>query len=233
MTLIEIMVAIMVVGLVMSAATVGIGALTGSKARGAAGELAGTMRALYDMAAVTGKTCRLVFDLTGRGDGEEDAAPVRYRAECAAAGVTTGRDRDTALREETREVEERARRPQDEAPERDARVFVGAAQGGGPSLEELMTAEQTRVEEAATYQGFSSDSVTDRALPAGVRVEVWTRQQREYVDSGVAYLYFFPQGFTEKAQVRLTQGDNTWTLKVQPLTGKVNIVAEALEVPRS
>ena len=46
-------------------------------------------------------------------------------------------------------------------------------------------------------------------------------------------LYFFPQGYTEKAQVRFTQGDDSWTLKLEPLTGRVSVVAEALEVPRS
>ena len=60
-----------------------------------------------------------------------------------------------------------------------------------------------------------------------------TRQQREPTEKGLAYLYFFPQGFTERAQVYVRQGDNVWTLRVQPLTGKVDVVGEALEVPRS
>jgi general secretion pathway protein H len=29
------------------------------------------------------------------------------------------------------------------------------------------------------------------------------------------------------------QGDNVWTLAVSPLTGKVDIAGEALEVPKS
>jgi general secretion pathway protein H len=62
---------------------------------------------------------------------------------------------------------------------------------------------------------------------------VWTRHQREPADKGVAYLYFFPQGFTEKAHVYVKQGDNVWTLAVSSLTGKVEIAGEALEVPKS
>ena len=38
---------------------------------------------------------------------------------------------------------------------------------------------------------------------------------------------------TEKAQVYVRQGDNVWTLVVSPLTGKVEIAGEALEVPKS
>ncbi len=70
-------------------------------------------------------------------------------------------------------------------------------------------------------------------LPSNVRIGVWTRNQREEVTSGTAYLYFFPQGFTERAMVFVRQGNNAWTITVSPLTGKTQIVADALEVPRS
>ena len=42
--------------LMFSAAAMGVGALTGSRARQAAGELSGTIRSLYDTANLTGKT---------------------------------------------------------------------------------------------------------------------------------------------------------------------------------
>ena len=53
------------------------------------------------------------------------------------------------------------------------------------------------------------------------------------VDSGLAYLYFFPQGYTERAQVYVRQGNNVWTLPVSPLTGQASIVGGELEVPKS
>ena len=58
-------------------------------------------------------------------------------------------------------------------------------------------------------------------------------KQRSPVKHGTAFLYFFPQGFTEKAQVWVRQGSNTWTLTISPLTGKTVIHTEDLEVPRS
>lgn len=224
MTLIEVAVALLIAVALFGAVAMGIGAITGAKAKGAAGELAGVIRSLYDTAALTGKTCRLVFELPQEPDEE---TPVRYHAECAASGVTTSRNREEALREEgARSGDDR------ENERRDERVFADRG-GDSQSLEELMAAEEQRVEQAARFQGFTSEAVEARELPAQVRVGVWTRQQRSYAETGVAYLYFFPQGFTEKAQVQLSQGDNTWTLKVAPLTGKVQVVAEALEVPRS
>ena len=76
--------------------------------------------------------------------------------------------------------------------------------------------------------------MVEKTLPADVKIEVWTAKQREpAAKTGVAYLYFFPQGYTERAQVWVRQGDNTWTLTISPLTGKTKIHAEDLEVPRS
>ncbi len=113
------------------------------------------------------------------------------------------------------------------------RNFTQSNSGGAPSLQDLMDQEQHRVEQAAKFSSYTGEEITPRELPSNVSISVWTRQQKTAVDQGVAYLYFFPQGYTEKAQVYVRQGDNVWTLAVSPLTGKVNIVAEELEVPRS
>lgn len=225
LTLIEISIAIIIVAMLFSAAVMGIGSLTGAKAKGAAGELAGTIRSLYDSAALRGKTCRLVFEIP---EAKEEK-PTRYHAECAESGVTTARDRDNALRDENRERDQSRRSSR--GGRGDQRSFV-ASGGETPSTQDLMDSEKVRVENASRFSSFTSEEIPARELPGDVRVSIWTRQQRTAVDSGVAYLYFFPQGYTEKAYVYLSQGDNVWTLDVSPLTGKVNIVDEALEVPR-
>jgi general secretion pathway protein H len=223
-TLIELSIALIIAAVLFAAVTVSVGALTGSRARASAGELAGVIRALFDTAALNGKTCRLVFDIADPRTGE----PTRYRAECAAGNVTTSRDREALLSEDSRSRDERpaageeAGRPTDY---RDANAQ--------PNLDELLAQERGRVENAARFSGFSTEEIRPRELPSGVQVGVWTRHQHERVTQGLAYLYFFPQGFTERAHVYLRQGDNVWTLAVQPLTGKVVVVAEELEVPRS
>jgi general secretion pathway protein H len=229
LTLIEISIAIIIVALLFSAAVMGIGSITGAKAKGTAGELAGTIRSLYDSAALRGKTCRLVFEIP---DPKNEEEPTRYHAECAESGVTTARDRDTALREENREREREERTRGTAAPGETRRNYLVSGGGDQPSAKELMEGEKARVESAARFSAYTSEEVPVRELPPDVRVSVWTRQQREPVESGVAYLYFFPQGYTEKAYVYVRQGDNVWTLDVQPLTGKVQIEPEALEVPR-
>jgi general secretion pathway protein H len=224
LTLIEIIIALLIAAVLFSAVVTGVGALTGTKAKAAASELAGVIRSLYDTAALTGKTCRLVFELPG--PKSEDS--VKYHAECAEGGVTTSRDREASLREENKARDDEKRLGRDER-----RNFTRSGSGGEPSLQDLMEQEQHRVEQAARYSSYTGEEVEARELPGNVSLSVWTRQQRTPVDQGVAYLYFFPQGYTEKAQVYVRQGDNVWTLTLSPLTGKVNVVAEELEVPRS
>lgn len=222
LTLIEVTVALAIVVVMFAAAVFGIGALTGAKAKETSTQLAGTIRALYDTAALSGRTCRLVFTLPK--EERDDDTPISWRAECAKAGATASSKRDDELKEA------RVRR---EDKVKDDDRFRRLDSDQAPSLQQLQEQEKQRVEEAAKYSDFSNDDVTEHTLPSNVRVEVWTAKQREPVKTGVAYLYFFPQGYTERAQVWVRQGDNVWTLTVSPLTGKTKIHMEDLKVPRS
>lgn len=223
LTLIEIAIALVIAAVLFSAVVVSVGAITGTKAKASAAELAGVIRSLYDTAALSGKTCRLVFEIP---DPKSDDR-TRYHAECAEGSVTTARDRDSAIKDENRARDDEKRAGKDER-----RNFRSDTRGT-PNMQDLMEQEQHRVEQTARYSSYTGEEITPRELPSSVSLSVWTRQQKTAVDSGVAYLYFFPQGYTEKAQVYVRQGDNVWTLTVSPLTGKVNVVAEELEVPRS
>lgn len=224
LTLIEITVALGIIVVLFAAVVFGVGALTGAKAKESAAELAGTIRALYDDAALSGRTCRLVFELPQERDQE---GAVTWRAECAKSGVTAGAKRDDELRA-ANDVDKR----KGQLREDDDR-FKPLTDDSQPTVQELQAREEKRVEEAAKFSSFSSDDVVERQLPSNVTVEVWTQKQRQPVKHGTAYLYFFPQGYTERAQVWVRQGSNTWTLTISPLTGKTVIHAEDLEVPRT
>lgn len=224
LTLIEITVALGIIVVLFAAVVFGVGALTGAKAKESAAELAGTIRALYDDAALSGRTCRLVFELPQERDQE---GAVTWRAECAKSGVTAGAKRDDELRA-ANDVDKR----KGQIREDDDR-FKPLTDDSQPTVQELQAREEKRVEEAAKFSSFSTDDVVERQLPSNVTVEVWTQKQRQPVKNGTAYLYFFPQGYTERAQVWVRQGSNTWTLTISPLTGKTVIHNEDLEVPRT
>jgi general secretion pathway protein H len=225
LTLIELSIALAIVAVLFSAVVITVGALTGTKAKSSAAELAGVIRSLYDSAGLRGKTCRLVFQLpTAKQEG-----PAKYWAECAAGNVTTSRARDELLQQDRQRLAERSSRPPASSP---------TAQPPGsstyqPNLQDLMAQEKDRVEAAARFSVYTAPEIGARQLPSTVKISVWTKHQREAVSSGIAYLYFFPQGFTEKAMIFVGQGSNVWTISVQPLTGKAIVVGEQLEVPRS
>ena len=236
-TLIELMVALAVAASLFGVLVLGLGALTGARARKAMGELGAAARSLYDTAALTGNTCRLVLLLP-----RDDSAEFAYRAECATGPVTTSMDRDQEIRDATKAAVEAYRkgnrgggRSTNATP--DPKTASGSSGHGsygssGSALLDVLDAEKARVEKAAAFSAFTTSEIEPRKM-SGVRVSVWTSHQKAKIDSGLAYLYFFPQGYTERAQVTVRQGKNVWTLLVSPLTGKTSIVDGEPEVPKS
>src|SRR5690349_223736 len=247
LTLIELLVALGVAASLFAALVLGLGALTGARARQAMGELGAAARSLYDTAALTGNTCRLVLLLP-----RDDSAESSSRAECANGPVTTAMDRDQEIRDATKAAVDAYRKgnrasSRTAAPTPDPRTAAsgygpyggygpagtsGASGSSGSTLLELLDAEKARVEKAAAYSAFSTPEIQPRKM-SGVRVSVWTSHQKAKIENGLAYLYFFPQGYAERAQVTVRQGKNVWTLLVSPLTGKTSIVDGEPEVPRS
>jgi general secretion pathway protein H len=233
-TIIELMVAMAVAALLFAALIFGLGALTGARARQAMGELGGAARSLYDTAALSGNTCRLVLLLP-----RDDSAEFAYRAECANGPVTSSMDRDQEIRDATKaavEAYKKGSRGSRSAP--DPRTATSSAGGygsygaSGSTLLDVLDSEKARVEKAAAFSAFSTPEIQPRKM-TGVRVSVWTSHQRAKIDAGLAYLYFFPQGYTERAQVTVRQGKNVWTLLVSPITGKTSIVDGEPEIPKS
>jgi general secretion pathway protein H len=88
-TLIELLVVLAVIAGAAAMAVPALNSISGANARKAAGELAGSMRVLFDTAALRHSTCRLAIDLDQRA----------FWAECAPgpAGISTGADDDDAL----------------------------------------------------------------------------------------------------------------------------------------
>jgi len=131
-------------------------------------------------------------------------------AECTAERFTLSREKSSELRREE-DDEELADRFADE---RDA--------------------ERRRLLAKAKFGQFSDRLAKKRSLPGSARFEgVWSEHQREPFSRGMAYVYFFPQGRTEQARVPVKDGDNAYSVILQPFTGRARVVAGVPEVPRS
>ncbi len=214
MTLIEIIVALAIAVLLFGAAVWGVGALTGANGKDTATQLAGTIQGLYETAALTGRSCRLVISLPARNE----VAAVRWRTECAKGAITASAQRD----EELRSANEEERHP-------------SSASNGAPILDgnEASRSERLRIAEGRMFAPYPVEAPIDHLVANGVNLEVWTTKQRQPVSNGLAYIYFFPQGYTERTMIWIRQGTHVWTLQVAPLTGKTSITDEALSVPRT
>jgi len=92
--------------------------------------------------------------------------------------------------------------------------------------------ERKKIEALLLQTDFSEQETRPRILPSSVTLSVWAEHQLKAIHQGKAYLHFFPQGFAENAQIVVRQSDNAWTLVVSGLTGKVQIIPEALEPPK-
>ncbi len=202
MTLIELSIAIGVLGLILAVAVPSLQSVLGVHAREEAGRLSGAIRYLYGASALYGKVCRLAFDL------EEQS----YWAECTGDRFTIAQERSVdgeRVEESTPLTKRRSITPVDDSV-------------------------RERVVKRAAFSNYTSEELPRRKLREGVSFSVWSAHQTEKYDKGTAYLYFFPQGYTEKARIWVeSEHGDVYTLSVSPLNGRVRVVPEDLEVPRS
>jgi general secretion pathway protein H len=77
---------------------------------------------------------------------------------------------------------------------------------------------------------------TKQKLPSGIRFwGFWADYMKDRARSGEVALYFFPDGYTQEAQITLTDddgGDHVLTLLVEPLTGEVIIENSEPEIEK-
>ncbi|MHB8420294.1 MAG: pilus assembly FimT family protein [Myxococcales bacterium] len=206
-TLLEITISLVLLVMALSVAIPSLESLTGVRMRSAAGKLAGALRALYDESALSGRTCRMAFDLDAR----------TYWPECAPNGA-----RLSSVKEESRD----GKRYIDELAQREEQERVAELQRDNPI--------EARIEAKTPFARYEDEAVKRFQLPDGVSFGwVWTPHQTQKYSAGDAYLYFFPQGNAERGLITLTHGDDAISLAVSPLTGKVKLTQGEAEVPKS
>lgn len=94
-------------------------------------------------------------------------------------------------------------------------------------------AEKRRLLARARFTEYSSREVGRRKLRGSTRFDkVWTPRSRDPQERGRAYVYFFPQGQADLAQVPVADGTTVYTVVTEPLTGRTRVVNGRVEVPR-
>lgn len=197
-TLIELGVTIGILALAAMVVAPTLASVLGVRTREQVTRVAGSVRAMYGESVLSGRTCRLVFDLDA---GE-------YWPECADGRVRVARTEESIR---GARVEEQVAEILGDLPEDEAR---------------------RQLQQRSTFGAYAAGLAPKGSLPEGVKLEsVWTAHQSEPYTSGKAYLYFFPSGQTERAYLHIGDGDDTYTVIVDPMTGRAKVAPERIEVP--
>jgi len=209
-TLIEILIALVLVAIIGGLMFAGVGALSHARLRDSTAMIAGAIRVAYNHANASGKPTRLVFDLDGRMVSLEEGSGRHFVQSGDRAG---GAQAATELEAEA--------------------VAEAKAIVDGPQ------APRARFSPVKSLGFDPEQGKPGKELGSGIffrQIEV--DHEDDPVLEERVYLYFWPGGQTERAAIQLQQGkDNTddakiLTLLVAPLTGKVTIERGPVEMPR-
>ncbi len=208
-TLLEILIAMVLLSLLIAVAVPALGALSGAELRSQAGLLTGAVRDTYARTALQGRSSRLVMDLEKNAWWIEEAPVV---ARLHATKLTADRDGKAKL---------------DPVDERIEDIDADTDDDEERAKLELLA--------PPPFSPVDGDDGRPHVLPSDVRfTSIWTEHLDDKVQAGQVALYFFPGGFTEEAIITLADdeaGESTLTLVVSSLTGEVDVVDEEPRVP--
>jgi general secretion pathway protein H len=221
-TLIEVMVAMMVIALIATIGVKGFRTVTKGSLREGSSHLAGAIRFLFDRASITGKYHRLVIDLN-EGRYWAEVSDDRFYAPNQAESEPDRRKREE--KEDAVEDEERKRQEKQ-------RLLYGSSSSSSSSGSSSSSFDMSKMEvgefrpRRARFAAFKETALKPVTLKKEVRIKsVYTPRMTDPVTAGRVYLYFYPLGQTEPAVITLTDkaGDSVFSLVVHPITGKVKI----------
>ena len=209
MTLIEVLVVLVLVGLLTSVVVLGIGGIGSARLRGSATLVISLSKVAITRANATGRPVRIVFDLEQNRIALEEATGSRLLR------VKEGDKSTGAGAEASTDAEKQA--------EAQAENFLQGARVARPNF-----VPTKRVELGGENMGAG------RALESGIVYrQIQTDHDSKARTEGRAYLYFWPGGATEWASVQLkSKGKkDVLTVLISPLTGRSQIKLGAVELP--
>jgi prepilin-type N-terminal cleavage/methylation domain-containing protein len=206
-TLIELMITISIIAVIAALVGVSANSIMGANLRSTSSGLAGSIRYTYDLAARKSNVFRIVFSLDEQ-----------------AYWVETSSEKFLLNREKT-EVDQGAVVEEDDEDrfERSRRFVDRTAIDSG---------EMWQPKKKATFSSFAGRNTPKVNLPDGITFQdVWISHQTDKVTTGLAYLYAFPTGQMENAVIHIGDEDDTYTLEVEALTGRVMVTPYYVEGP--
>jgi general secretion pathway protein H len=256
MTLIEMMVVTLIMALVMTGLSLGLGSLTRQRLRSSALSVAAAVRTAYGRAAATGHTVRLVIDLDSHSFWAEEAEGGRVLL--SADDNDEPEDEDEAEGEETSGGFSNASSAGVQAdlmsqvlgadPSQLLSMAQGAAEGelgAGTDTDFMAKLTAAGSDAAKQLEGQTPRYRVPRFEPLKGRLgrknglekgvvfaSVMSEHRDHPAEEGRAALYFFPRGTTELAVVQLRDVNGfVNSVEVHPLTGRCRIHNVPYEAP--
>ncbi|HXJ19629.1 MAG TPA: prepilin-type N-terminal cleavage/methylation domain-containing protein [Polyangia bacterium] len=217
-TLIEVMVALMVVALIATIGVKGFRSVTKSNLREATAHFSGAIRYMFDRASITGKYQRLVIDLN-EGRYWPEQSDDKFYAPNQAETVADQRKRE----EKEAEADEDEQKRQEK--QRDLYNSSSSSSSAATSFDMSKLEIGDFHPKRARFAAFKEMALKPVKLK-NLRIRsVYTPRLTDPVTSGRAYLYFYPLGQTEPAIITLSDesGESVYSLVVHPITGRVRI----------
>lgn len=210
MTLIELMIVISLMALLMGTLVFGSGLFGGTNRRAAATLIVVGVRKGLAHANTIGKPVRLAMDF-------ENSRVV--------------------LEESSSQEMLRSKEEQDDEPTEEIEQDTGAAllESAESFAEQILSGAVPDEPTFSPTDVLGQDGeLPGRELGGDVRfIKVQTEHDEEAITGGLAYLYFWPGGVTERAIVQLgRRGDDSGlTVEISPLTGRAEIKRGFVDMP--
>lgn len=207
-TILEVAMALLLVGGLLAIAVPSIGALTGARLREATSTMQGLVRDTYARAALSGQPCRIVVDFDTH----------TYWVESSDGPATIAREK--------------------QSPDREGRALLFKLDErleGTEDSDDPEDQEKRRLLSGPMWSQVDDTVGTPQKLPSDVRFHsLWAEHLDDRVRAGQAAVVFFPGGHAEAAHITLTdddEGENTLTVVLFPLTGETSIEDTLPDVP--
>ena len=232
MTIIEIAIVLAILVLMVGMVLVGFSTSRAAEVMRGVNQVANTMRYGYDKARVDGAYYRLLIDIDSRtftlqaGDGKMYLPATDRDGEILEYDAAKEEERDDRDR---RAEEQYNRSLQAEIFDRDDNA--DEEEVGDVDVYKARAKKVPR-RRPPLFEGFESENALSGLskpikLPEDVNITyVRTDADVKPITEGQGSIYFFPRGRTQKAHIQIEDSDSDaqWTIKLEPLTGRVTIV---------
>ena len=208
-TVLELGIALVLLGLILGVSIPAVNSLSGAELKKQVGIFQGLIREAYARAALSGTAHRLVFEM----------------------------DRGVYWVEETTEKVLLGNRTQELADDGKAalQILDDRIEDLEDDKDDPNASTMLQLLKGPTWSKVPDDMGQEQKMHPDVRFAgIWVDHLSDRAKSGQVALHFFPGGYSQDAQISVTDdedADRVYTLSVQALTGAVYIDDMLLEVP--